>query len=111
MFQMGEATAAKTVKKFCCLVQTSNELRSHFLQGMTRANACRVSDLHYNCYGVEGMIGSLDCMHAYWKNCPMAYRPVYAGKEGKALLVLEAVADHNLFFWHAAFGFPGLTTI
>jgi Plant transposon protein len=32
---------------------------------------------------------------------------VYVGKEGKALLVLEAVADHNLFFWHAAFGFPG----
>jgi Plant transposon protein len=107
MFQMGEATAAKTVKKFCCLVRTSDELRSRFLRAMTRADARRVSDLHYNCYRVEGMIGSFDCMHAYWKNCPMAYWPVYAGKEGKASLVLEAVADHNLFFWHAAFGFPG----
>jgi Plant transposon protein len=29
------------------------------------------------------------------------------GKEGKASLVLEAVADHNLFFWHTAFGFLG----
>jgi Plant transposon protein len=107
IFQMGEAAAAKTVEKFCRLVRSSDELHSCFLRGMTRADAHCVSDLHYDCYGVEGMIGSLDCMHAYWKNCPMAYRPVYAGKEGKASLVLEAVADHNLFFWHEAFGFPG----
>jgi Plant transposon protein len=107
MFQMGEATATKTVKKFCHLVRTSDKLRSRFLQGMTRADAHRVSNLHYDCYRVEGMMGSLDCMHAYLKNCPMAYWPVYAGKEGKALLVLEVAADHNLFFWHAAFGFLG----
>jgi Plant transposon protein len=111
MFQMGEATATKMVKKFCCLVRTSDKLHSHFLQGMTRADACCVSDLHYDCYRVEGMIGSLDCMHAYWKNCPMAYWPVYAGKEGKASLVLEAVANHNLFFGTQHLGFQGLTTI
>jgi Plant transposon protein len=57
------------------------------------------------------MIGSLDCMHAYWKNCPMAYRLVYTGKEGKASLVLEAVADHNLFFGTQRVGFRVLTTI
>jgi Plant transposon protein len=64
---------------------------------MTRVDAHRVSEMHYECYRVEGMIGSLDCMHAYWKNCPMAYCLVYTGKEGKASLVLEGVADHNLF--------------
>jgi Plant transposon protein len=78
---------------------------------MTRADAHCVSDMHYDCYRVEGMIESLDCMHAYWKNCPMAYRPVYKGKEGKASLVLEVVVDHNLFFGMQRLGFRGRTMI
>jgi Plant transposon protein len=41
-------------------------------------------------------------MHArLLEDCPMAYWPVYVGKEGKASLVLVPL------FWHAAFGFPG----
>jgi Plant transposon protein len=57
---------------------------------------------------VEGMLGSLDCMHTHWKNCPVAWHQSCKGKErGKATVVLEAVADHNLWFWHAAYGFAG----
>jgi Plant transposon protein len=37
----------------------------------------------------------------------MAYQLVYVGKGGKASLVLEGVANHNLF-WQAAFGLPGM---
>jgi Plant transposon protein len=95
------------MKKFCHLVRKSPELNARFLRKMTRANAKRVSDLHLELYGVAGMAGSLDCMHAFWKNCPMAHQGVYAGKDAVPSLVLEAVADHNLFFWHTAFGFPG----
>ena len=29
------------------------------------------------------------------------------GKEKYPTIVLEAVADHNLWFWHTAFGFVG----
>ena len=31
----------------------------------------------------------------------------FLGKEKFATIVLEAVADNNLWFWHAAFGFAG----
>jgi Plant transposon protein len=53
------------------------------------------------------MMGSLDCMHAFWKNCPMAWRADYTGKEGCPSIVLEAFSDFNAFIWHASFGYPG----
>jgi Plant transposon protein len=38
----------------------------------------------------------------------MAWKGQCQGKDkGKASLVLEAVADYNLWFWHASFGHPG----
>jgi Plant transposon protein len=106
-FQMGERTAMDCMNNFCRLVRQNPDLNARFLRKMTRADAQRVSDLHLDLYGIPGIAGSLDCMHAFWKNCPMYYRGVYAGKDKVPSLVLEAVADHNLFFWHAAFGFPG----
>ena len=50
------------------------------------------------------MLGSLDCMHVHWKNCPVV---LFLGKEKFATIALEAVADNNLWFWHAAFDFTG----
>jgi hypothetical protein len=42
-----------------------------------------------------------------WENCPAALRGQFQGKEKVATMGLEAVADHNLWLWHTAFGFPG----
>ena len=53
------------------------------------------------------MIGSLDCSHFVWGNCPVADHSQYQGKEGRPTLVVEALADHNLFAWHAVFGYSG----
>ena len=53
------------------------------------------------------MLGSLDCMHFCWKNCPIASQGSYLGKERFTTIVLEAVVDNNMWFWHAAFGFVG----
>ena len=57
--------------------------------------------------GFPGMIGSIDCMHWEWKNCPNAWKGQYQGREGVATLVLEAVADQDLWIWHSFFGMPG----
>ena len=53
------------------------------------------------------MIGSLDCSHTYWKNCPKAWQGSYKGKERMPSIVLEAVCDYHLFFWHASYGYTG----
>ena len=76
---------------------------------MTRSDARRLSALHKAVlvHGIFGMIESLDCMHVGWKNCPVAWQGSNMGKSGKPTIVLEALTDHNLWFWHHSFGYPG----
>ncbi|KAL0656337.1 hypothetical protein Bca4012_076921 [Brassica carinata] len=57
--------------------------------------------------GFPGMIGSIDCMHWEWKNCPTAWKGQYTRGSGKPIIVLEAVASQDLWIWHAFFGPPG----
>ena len=53
------------------------------------------------------MLGSLDCMHWTWKNCPTAYHGQYVGKEKEPTIILEAIASYDTWIWHAFFGLPG----
>lgn len=53
------------------------------------------------------MLGSLDCMHWEWKNCPKAHHGSYKGKEKKPTIALEAVASYDLWIWHAFSGATG----
>lgn len=57
--------------------------------------------------GFPGMIGSLDCMHWVWQNCPMAEQAVYRGHYRVPTVILEAVAGYDTWIWHANFGIPG----
>ncbi|KAG2299306.1 hypothetical protein Bca52824_035778 [Brassica carinata] len=56
--------------------------------------------------GFPGMIGSIDCMHWEWKNCPTAWKGQYTRGSSKPTIVLEAVASYDLWIWHAFFGPP-----
>jgi hypothetical protein len=46
-----------------------------------------INRLHTEVHGFEGMVGSLDCMHTFWKNCPTAWKGSYQGKEKKPTIV------------------------
>jgi hypothetical protein len=106
-FQMSESTAQQCLLKFCQIISSDDDLQSLYLRKMTRSDARRLSALHKTVHGVVGMIGSLDCMQVGWKNCPAAWQGSKIGKSGKPTIVLEALADHNLWFWHHSFGWPG----
>ncbi|XP_057446187.1 uncharacterized protein LOC130738259, partial [Lotus japonicus] len=57
--------------------------------------------------GFPGMIGSIDCMHWEWKNCPKAWEGQFArGDKRTTTVILEVVASHDLWIWHAFFGCP-----
>ncbi|XP_074277043.1 uncharacterized protein LOC141600698 [Silene latifolia] len=57
--------------------------------------------------GFPGMLGSFDCMHWEWKNCPTAWAGQYVGRSSKPTIILETVASYDLWIWHAFFGTPG----
>ncbi|XP_010694614.3 uncharacterized protein LOC104907389 [Beta vulgaris subsp. vulgaris] len=54
--------------------------------------------------GFPGMMGSIDCMHWNWKNCPRGWKGMYQGRSKTTTIILEAVASSDLWIWHAFFG-------
>ncbi|XP_047965897.1 protein ALP1-like [Salvia hispanica] len=65
--------------------------------------------MHEMVHGFPGMLGSIDCMHWQWKNCPTAWRGQFTSgyKGSHPTMILKAVADHRLWIWHAYFGVAG----
>ncbi|XP_024172394.1 uncharacterized protein LOC112178487 [Rosa chinensis] len=57
--------------------------------------------------GFPRMIGSIDCMHWQWKNCPTGWAGEYSGRKRVSTIILEAVASYDTWIWHAFFGMPG----
>jgi hypothetical protein len=82
-------------------------LQKKFFSFLTPSDAEKVEAMHYKNHGVHGMIGSLDCSHFVWGNCPVSHHGQFQGKEGRPTIVVEAMADYNLYAWHAVFGYCG----
>ncbi|XP_076931510.1 uncharacterized protein LOC143596691 [Bidens hawaiensis] len=101
---IGESTAMESLKKFCETIVnifSTEYLRSPNTNDITRLLA--VADQR----GFPGMLGSIDCMHWKWKNCPTAWKGMYSGHIREPTIILEAVASYDLWIWHAFFGMPG----
>ena len=106
-FRMGLTTARACFRTMIQCIAQSDAFKLKYMRSMNRADAYRVTALHHNQHGIDGIIGSIDCMHIFWKNCPVAWQGAYKGKEKKPSIVLEAMCDYNLWIWHAAFGYAG----
>ena len=102
--KIGESTTIESLKRFCrAVVEVFAE---RYLRSPNANDVARL--LHVGEQrGFPGMLGSLDCMHWKWKNCPTAWAGQYAGRSGSPTIILEAVADYDLWIWHAYFGLPG----
>ena len=57
--------------------------------------------------GMPGCIGSLDCCHWEWHQCPTGMAGAYQSRKGKRGIVVEAVCDEDLWVWHLFVGAPG----
>jgi hypothetical protein len=102
--QIGESTAHKALRQFCKAVITA--FGDYYLRA---PNAADVAQLlaEGESRGFPGMLGSIDCMHWEWHNCPTAWKGMFTGRGKRPSMILEAVASYNLWIWHAYFGMPG----
>jgi hypothetical protein len=103
---MAETTSLDCVRKFCLGV--IKIYGRTYLRRPTEEDVRRLLQIN-EARGFPGMIGSLDCMHWAWKNCPVAWAGQFSrGDHGNVpTIMLEAVASQDLWIWHAFFGIPG----
>lgn len=102
--RLAEATALSCLHNFTDgIIQLFGD---EYLRRPTSEDLQRLLDIGEK-QGFPGMVGSIDCMHWEWKNFSTVWKGQYARGSGKPTIVLEAVASHDLWIWHAFFGPPG----
>ncbi|XP_070668336.1 uncharacterized protein [Malus domestica] len=91
-YGMSESTCLDTLEEFCdTIVQL---YKDEYLCEPNQENLNRLIRKAEN-RGFPGMIGSLDCMHWDWKNCPIGWQRGFSGRSRKPTVVLEAVASYD----------------
>nr|XP_017228190.1 PREDICTED: putative nuclease HARBI1 [Daucus carota subsp. sativus] len=102
--RIAKSTAIESVRKFVvAIVQIFGEQYLRSPNDVDIQRLMKVAEQR----GFPGMLGSIDCMHWRWKNCPTAWHGVFSGRYHEPTIILEAIASHDLWIWHAYFGLPG----
>ena len=102
--RIGESTALESLHRFVAAVVGIFE--AEYLRHPNEADIARLFAVNEK-RGFPGMLGSIDCMHWAWKNCPVESQGQYKGHVNQPTIILEAVASQDLWCWHVFFGMPG----
>ncbi|XP_068307433.1 uncharacterized protein [Pyrus communis] len=101
---MSESTCLDILAEFCdTIVQL---YKDEYLRKPNQEDLGQLLRKVENC-GFSGMIGSLDCMHWDWKNCPTGWQGGFCERSRKPTVVLEAIALYDTWIWHAFYGVLG----
>ena len=92
--RIGETTALKSLKKF--VIAVIDVFSKEYLRKPKNDDIAKLLS-HGKHRGFLGMLGSIDCMHWKWKNCPSAWKCQYCGHICEPTIILEAVASYD--FW------------
>ena len=102
--RIGESTAIESLRRFVKVVIAM--FGDHYLRTANNIGIARLLQMGEQ-RGFPGMLGSIDCMHWKWKNCPTTWQGMYTGHCHEPTIILKAVASQDLWIWHAFFGLPG----
>ena len=94
---IGETTARDCLQHFCQgVIEIFGE---QYLRKPTPQDCEDLMQMHEDVHGFNGMLGSIDCMHWEWKNCPTTWKGFYTTgyKRKNPTMILEAVADYRLW--------------
>ncbi|GJR77360.1 Toll/interleukin-1 receptor domain-containing protein [Tanacetum coccineum] len=100
--QIAERTSRECLDNFtkCIHVLYVEKL----LRKPTTADIKKTYQLHEQKHRLPGMLGSIDCMHWDWRNCPKALHGQFKRRDHKyPTVMLEAVTDQRFWIWHAYF--------
>ena len=92
--RLGETTARKCLHEFSAAI--INLFGDEYLRRPTAADLERLLNIGER-RGFPGIVGSIDCMHWEWKNCPTSWKGMYSRGIDKPTIVLEAVASYDLW--------------
>ncbi|XP_062181720.1 uncharacterized protein LOC133885993 [Phragmites australis] len=103
--KIGDSTAVECMKMF--VQGVIDKFGGEYLRRPTTVDVERLLQIGES-RGFPGMLGSIDCMHWHWEKCPVAWKGQFTrGDQGVPTIILEAVASHDLWIWHAFFGVAG----
>jgi Plant transposon protein len=105
--QISETALSQLTKQFCRLVV--KEFGPQYLNRPPTFEERQVIGARMARYGFPGCLGSWDCKHFNWKNCPMRLAGQHKGhaEGGKTTLIMEAFADYRRYLWYVNFDDPG----
>ncbi|XP_021822866.1 uncharacterized protein LOC110764250 [Prunus avium] len=101
---MGKSSTLESLVRFCDTVGTLYT-RDYLHRPMPRDLQQLLQKAEAR--GFPGIIGSIDCMHWQWKNCPTTWQGDCGNRKGQKNIILEAVAGFDTWVWHAFFGVAG----
>lgn len=104
-YTMSKRVALESLKRFCKAM--TDLFGAVYLRRPTQDDVRKLYEENAE-RGFPGCIGSLDCMHVKWRNCPNAHKGQFKGAKSVPTIVLEAVASKSLWIWHCMFGVPGV---
>ena len=100
-FGIARPTMDKYLEKFC------KDMVARYAKEYLSPDLKKVVQENKKIHKVPGLLGSLDCTHIYWGQCPTGHTGNYIDRHKRISVILEAVADAQLRFVHFFFGYPG----
>ena len=81
--RIAKSTTMMSLKKFVAAVVAI--FSEQYLRSPNNEDIAKLLAHGQNC-GFPSMLGSIDCMHWKWKNCPTAWKEMYSGQDRKSVV-------------------------
>ena len=88
--RIGESNAIESLRRFVKVVIAMFD--DHYLRLPNNIDIAQLLQTGEQ-RGFPGMLGSIDCMHWKWKNCPTTWQGMYIGHCHEPTIILEAMAS------------------